>query len=103
MTAQRIYDPVSDDFARVNELITRRLASDVPMVEKIAHYIVDSGGKRLRPLLVLLTARALGYRGEDHLKLAAVIEFLHTATLRPAPRPHHRQCPLGQRAQCTGG
>ncbi|MDX1634703.1 MAG: polyprenyl synthetase family protein [Marinobacter sp.] len=81
MTAQRLYDPVSDDFSRVNELITRRLASNVPMVEKIAQYIVESGGKRLRPLLVLLTTGALGYRGDDHLKLAAVIEFLHTATL----------------------
>jgi octaprenyl-diphosphate synthase len=81
MTAQPIYDPVADDFKRVNDLITRRLASNVPLVEKIAQYIVDSGGKRLRPLLVLLTSRALGYDGEDHLKLAAVIEFLHTATL----------------------
>ncbi|WP_404368337.1 polyprenyl synthetase family protein [Marinobacter sp.] len=81
MTAQRIYDPVSDDFNRVNDLITRRLASSVPLVEKIAQYIVDSGGKRLRPLLVLLVARALDHRGDDHLKLAAVIEFLHTATL----------------------
>ncbi len=81
MTAQRIYDTVANDFSRVNDLIMQRLASDVPMVEKIAQYIVDSGGKRLRPLLVLLTARATGYEGNDHLKLAAVIEFLHTATL----------------------
>ncbi|WP_203143942.1 octaprenyl diphosphate synthase [Marinobacter mangrovi] len=81
MTAQRIYETVADDFARVNDLITHRLSSDVPLVEKIAQYIVESGGKRLRPLLVLLTARALGYERDDHLKLAAVIEFLHTATL----------------------
>lgn len=81
MTAQRIYETVADDFARVNDLITRRLSSDVPLVEKIAQYIVESGGKRLRPLLVLLTTRALGYERDDHLKLAAVIEFLHTATL----------------------
>lgn len=81
MTAQRIYDTVANDFSRVNDLITQRLSSDVPMVEKIAQYIVDSGGKRLRPLLVLLTARALDYQADDHLKLAAVIEFLHTATL----------------------
>lgn len=81
MTAQPIYDTVADDFSRVNDLITSRLSSDVPLVEKIAQYIVESGGKRLRPLLVLLTSRALGYCGDDHLKLAAVIEFLHTATL----------------------
>ncbi|MEP1213589.1 MAG: octaprenyl diphosphate synthase [Marinobacter sp.] len=81
MTAQRIYDTVADDFSRVNDLIIKRLSSDVPLVEKIAQYIIESGGKRLRPLLVLLSSRALGYDKEDHLKLAAVIEFLHTATL----------------------
>ncbi|TNE71503.1 MAG: octaprenyl diphosphate synthase [Gammaproteobacteria bacterium] len=81
MTAQRIYDTVADDFSRVNDLIIKRLASDVPLVEKIAHYIIESGGKRLRPLLVLLSSRAAGYADDDHLKLAAVIEFLHTATL----------------------
>jgi octaprenyl-diphosphate synthase len=81
MTAQRIYDTVADDFSRVNDLIIKRLSSDVPLVEKIAQYIIESGGKRLRPLLVLLSSRALGYESDDHLKLAAVIEFLHTATL----------------------
>ncbi|WP_336368351.1 polyprenyl synthetase family protein [Marinobacter sp. C2H3] len=81
MTAQRIYDTVAEDFSLVNDLIIRRLSSDVPMVEKIAQYIIESGGKRLRPLLVLLSARALGHRGDEPLKLAAVIEFLHTATL----------------------
>ena len=81
MTAQRIYDTVADDFSRVNDLIIKRLSSDVPLVEKIAQYIIESGGKRLRPLLVLLSSQAIGYKGDDHLKLAAVIEFLHTATL----------------------
>ncbi|MBW0149418.1 octaprenyl diphosphate synthase [Marinobacter arenosus] len=81
MTAQRIYDTVAEDFSRVNDLIIQRLASDVPLVEKIAQYIIESGGKRLRPLLVLLSSQAVGYNRDDHLKLAAVIEFLHTATL----------------------
>ncbi|MBW4936416.1 octaprenyl diphosphate synthase [Marinobacter sp. F4206] len=81
MTAQRIYDTVAEDFSRVNDLIIQRLSSDVPLVEKIAQYIIESGGKRLRPLLVLLSSRAAGYTRDDHLKLAAVIEFLHTATL----------------------
>ncbi len=81
MTAQRIYDTVADDFSRVNDLIIQRLSSDVPLVEKIAQYIIESGGKRLRPLLVLLSSQAAGYNGNNHLKLAAVIEFLHTATL----------------------
>lgn len=81
MNSNDIHGPVSDDFARVNDLIFAQLSSRVPLVEKIGHYIVSSGGKRLRPLLVLLTSRALGYPGQGHLKLAAVIEFLHTATL----------------------
>ncbi|HDZ37160.1 MAG TPA: octaprenyl diphosphate synthase [Marinobacter sp.] len=81
MTAQRIYDTVANDFSRVNDLIIQRLSSDVPLVEKIAQYIIESGGKRLRPLLVLLSSRAAGYTKNEHLKLAAVIEFLHTATL----------------------
>ena len=76
-----IYALVADDFAAVNALIPRELTSDVDLVEKIGRYIVDSGGKRLRPLLVLLAAHACGYKGRDHVKLAAVIEFLHTATL----------------------
>lgn len=81
MTAKRIYNTVADDFSRVNDLIIQRLSSDVPLVEKIAQYIIESGGKRLRPLLVLLSSQAAGYSGNSHLKLAAVIEFLHTATL----------------------
>ncbi|MFP3979610.1 octaprenyl diphosphate synthase [Marinobacter sp. KMM 10035] len=81
MTAQRIYDTVADDFSRVNDLIIQRLSSDVPLVEKIAQHIIESGGKRLRPLLVLLSSRAAGYSKDEHLKLAVVIEFLHTATL----------------------
>lgn len=81
MNSNDIHGPVSDDFARVNDLIFAQLSSRVPLVEKIGHYIVSSGGKRLRPLLVLLTSQALSYAGESRLKLAAVIEFLHTATL----------------------
>lgn len=81
MSVETLYQPVQEDFARVNQLISEQLSSDVPLVERIAHYIVDSGGKRLRPLLVLLSARALGYQGQDHQRLATVIEFLHTATL----------------------
>lgn len=76
-----VYALAGADFAAVNELIPRQLTSDVSLVEDIGHYIVDSGGKRLRPLLVLLGARACGYEGHDHVRLAAVIEFLHTATL----------------------
>lgn len=71
----------SDDFDAMNILIERELRSDVPLVREIAHYIVQSGGKRLRPLIVLLVARTCSYSGTDHIKLAALVEFLHTATL----------------------
>ncbi len=69
------------DMQAVNALIRARLASDVVLVNQIAEYIVGGGGKRLRPLLHLLAARAAGYRGHDQITLAAVIEFIHTATL----------------------
>ncbi len=65
----------------VDRLILKRLRSDVALINEVGRYIVDSGGKRLRPLLVLLAARACGYQGHDHIELAAVIEFIHTATL----------------------
>jgi len=81
MRIEEIYQIVDKDFQAVNQLISTQLSSDVPLVEKIAQYIVESGGKRMRPLLVLLTSRALGYSGDDHSKLATIIEFLHTATL----------------------
>jgi octaprenyl-diphosphate synthase len=81
MQLQDILAVVGDDFQAVDQLINEQLSSRVPLVEKIAAYIVTSGGKRIRPLLVLLTARALGYQGDQAVKLATVIEFLHTATL----------------------
>ena len=81
MDIQAVYDLVADDRTAVDHLIRERLHSDVQLVNQIGHYIVNSGGKRLRPVLLLLAARALGYQGKDHLELAAVIEFIHTATL----------------------
>ena len=73
--------PVAADLKRVDELIGRRLESDVPLVRQVAQYIVAAGGKRLRPALLLLASGALGYRGEARFTLAAVVEFIHTATL----------------------
>ena len=67
--------------ARVDALIRRRLASDVVLVNQIGEHIVGAGGKRLRPVLVLLAARAAGYDGDDHIQSAAIVEFIHTATL----------------------
>lgn len=72
---------VEAEFAQVNALIIEQLHSDVDMVENVGQYIVDAGGKRLRPLLALLAAASLGDVTEKHIKFAAVIEFIHTATL----------------------
>jgi octaprenyl-diphosphate synthase len=72
---------VADDWAAIDRLIQASLRSDVVLIDQLSHYIIGSGGKRLRPLLVLLAARACGYRGDQHINLAAVIEFIHTATL----------------------
>ncbi len=72
---------VAEEFEQVNGLIVQQLHSDVDMVENIGHYIVEAGGKRLRPLLVLLSAKALGGADATSVKFAAVVEFIHTATL----------------------
>jgi octaprenyl-diphosphate synthase len=79
------FDAVSnlarDDMEAVDRLISSSLESDVALVSQVSRYIVASGGKRLRPLVVLLAARAYGYEGEQHVRAAAIIEFIHTATL----------------------
>lgn len=78
---QQIRSVVEADFKAVDKFIVEQLHSNVPLVENIGHYIVEAGGKRLRPLLVLLAARACRVDSEQHVSLAAVIEFIHTATL----------------------
>ncbi|MBI2994045.1 MAG: octaprenyl diphosphate synthase [Gammaproteobacteria bacterium] len=72
---------IASDMEQVNELVQRRLHSQVGLIDQLGQYIVNSGGKRLRPALVLLCAHALGYEGRQHINLAAIIEFIHTATL----------------------
>ncbi len=72
---------IADDMKAVNHCIQDRLSSEVALINQIGHHIVNSGGKRLRPVLHLLGARALGYQGQQHIELAALIEFIHTATL----------------------
>jgi octaprenyl-diphosphate synthase len=69
------------DMQAVDQVIRQRLSSDVALVNQLSHYIINSGGKRLRPLLVLLSARSFAYQGDRHHLLAAIIEFIHTATL----------------------
>ena len=72
---------IGHDMARVDELIRDQLYSDVSLINQLGHYIVNSGGKRLRPALVLLSSGVFSYRGDQHIQLAAIIEFIHTATL----------------------
>jgi len=81
MDLSTIRQPVAEDSKAVDALILRRLQSDVVLINQIGHYIVNSGGKRLRPLSVLLAARACGYAGTRHIDLAAIVEFIHTSTL----------------------
>lgn len=72
---------IAQDMRELDQVIAHRLDSGVPLVGQVARYIIAAGGKRLRPALLLLTCGALGYRGEQHFNLAAVVEFIHTATL----------------------
>ncbi len=72
---------VGDDLTYVNDLIDQNIGSSVPLIPQIAGHLIRSGGKRLRPLIALASARMCGYEGTNHVKLAAAIEFIHTATL----------------------
>ncbi len=78
---QGISAVVQDEFKAVDRLIYEELGSNVPFIQEVGHYITKSGGKRLRPLVTLLSALACGYQGKDHIKVAAITELLHTATL----------------------
>ncbi|MCW8828740.1 MAG: octaprenyl diphosphate synthase [Gammaproteobacteria bacterium] len=81
MEIQDVYELIAADRQAVDGVIIKRLHSEVVLINQISHYIINSGGKRLRPVLLLLSARAFGYEGTDHHELAAVVEFIHTATL----------------------
>jgi octaprenyl-diphosphate synthase len=79
---ERLQAALVEDMAAVNALIRERMASEhAPRIPEVTAHLVEAGGKRLRPLLTLATARLCGYRGGDHVKLAATVEFIHTATL----------------------
>lgn len=81
MDFQEIKQLLQNDLQAVDTLILEKLHSNVVLVNQIGHYIVNSGGKRIRPLLVVLTANAFSYQGHQHIDLAAIVEFIHTATL----------------------
>ena len=81
VSSRLLSDAIAADTDAVNRVIRRELHSEVPLVNQIADYIISAGGKRIRPTLVLLFANAWGYRGTEHHALAAIVEFIHTATL----------------------
>lgn len=72
---------VAGEMDQVDQLIQKRLHSDIELIDQLGHYIINSGGKRLRPILLILVAKHYNYTGDQHINLAAIIEFIHTATL----------------------
>ncbi|MCQ8878898.1 octaprenyl diphosphate synthase [Pseudoalteromonas shioyasakiensis] len=81
MDIKAIQALIENDMNDVNQLIHAQMQSDVALVNQLGLYIVNSGGKRVRPMLAILAAKALGYKGNDHITLATIVEFIHTATL----------------------
>src|SRR6266852_5853486 len=80
-SVDRLVELATADMERVNGVILSRTGSDVTMIPEVANHLINSGGKRLRPMLTLAMARLVGYAGDGHVKLAAAVEFMHTATL----------------------
>ncbi len=76
-----LLDLVSEDMEGVNRIILDKAVSDVDLIPELAHHLISSGGKRLRPMLTIAAAKLAGYKGEGHIRLAATVEFMHTATL----------------------
>ncbi|MBS9428168.1 octaprenyl diphosphate synthase [Photorhabdus akhurstii] len=81
MNLESIIKLTADDMAAVNETILSQLNSDVTLINQLGYYIISGGGKRLRPIIAILASKALGYQGDKHITVAALIEFIHTATL----------------------
>ncbi len=81
LALEKARQSVLAEFRRLDQLVLKSMHSAVPLVEQVGHYIIDSGGKRMRPLLLLLAAGNLAYAGNDHIQLAVIVEFIHTATL----------------------
>ncbi|KLU17722.1 octaprenyl diphosphate synthase, partial [Proteus mirabilis] len=81
MNLESIIKLTSADMAAVNEAILYQLNSDVSLINQLGYYIISGGGKRIRPMIAVLTGRALDYQGDKHISVAALIEFIHTATL----------------------
>ena len=80
-SVERLVAAVAGDMERVNTTILSRTGSEVTMIPEVANHLIASGGKRLRPMLTIAMAQLAGYAGDGHVKLAASVEFMHTATL----------------------
>ena len=80
MNLESIIKLTSADMAAVNDAILYQLNSDVSLINQLGYYIISGGGKRIRPMIAVLTGRALDYQGDKHISVAALIEFIHTAT-----------------------
>ena len=80
-SVDRLIELVAADMERVNAAILSRTGSEVTMIPEVAKHLITSGGKRLRPILTIAMAKLVGYAGDGHVKLAAAVEFMHTATL----------------------
>ena len=81
MEIQDVFAAYKDDIQKVEATLNKEIISDVSLITEVAHHLIDSGGKRFRPLLLLISASLCGYRGEHRFSMAAVLEFIHTATL----------------------
>ena len=81
MNLEKINELTAQDMAGVNAAILEQLNSDVQLINQLGYYIVSGGGKRIRPMIAVLAARAVGYEGNAHVTIAALIEFIHTTTL----------------------
>ncbi|HBC7185178.1 TPA: octaprenyl diphosphate synthase [Morganella morganii] len=81
MNSEQIIALTADDMTAVNQKIQKQLTSDVSLINQLGYYIISGGGKRIRPMIAVLTGRALGYDGDKHIQVAALIEFIHTTTL----------------------
>jgi len=75
------FDYIEDELRMVEDQFETHLATETPLIQRVAKYVISSGGKRIRPILLLVSSKICGYKGDDHISLAAVIEFIHTATL----------------------
>ena len=92
---------VAEDMDAVNRIILDKAISDVELIPKLAHHLIDSGGKRLRPMLTIAAAKLVGAEGNGPVRMAAAVEFMHTATL--LHEMQRRQARYGMVTMCVGG